>query len=476
MPAAVLDSRMAPRLRSRRAVATVCVLAALPLAALAGCTAGTAPKSAAVAPKPAAALTAAAVLQPAAASKPATSAHVAAAAVTAAAPTGLQFAPQASAAAGPPPAAIAKFRWSALTRSPLGHRDGPLLAWANGRLLEFGGWPADSTRRSAAGAAFDPATGRWRRLANAPAGGSFADRASSSVWTGRYLAVASGTGAPCPGNPAPAPHCWTGLALYNPTANRWTVLAVPRQFDGLTMDAVVWTGHDLIVGAASPPQANPDAARLALAAYSPTTRRWQLITPALPRGHSPGELNLVYDDERLLLWSLWQDPAGRGTWGTDVLAMNARGAWRNFTGRWPQGTQFGLTATSDGIMVAPGEYWCGDLCTGYPTSGADAYFANPATLALKRIPAGPLSELDPGFLDFVWAGDAIIAVSTVIGRDGSPGHSILSGDMALYDPATRRWSDLPATPGHPAVASTPVWTGTELLTIASAGTLFAFHH
>jgi hypothetical protein len=440
----------------------------LPLAALAGCAPTAAPKPAAAAPQ-------------AAAAAPRADAAAASVSVAHVAHVALQFGQDVAQPAGPPPAAIAKFRWSALASSPLGSRAGPLLAWADGRLLEFGGWPKGSTGRSAAGAAYDPATGRWKRIANAPPGGSFAVGNSSAVWTGRYLAVASGDAEPCPGNPAPAPHCWTGLALYNPTANRWTVLAVPRQLDGLSMGALVWTGHDLIVGAVSPmPQANPDAGRLALAAYSPTTRRWQLITPVLPSGHSPGELNLVYDDGRLLLWSLWQHAVKsgqgqEGSWGTDVLAMNARGVWRNVTGKWPQGIAFGVSATSDGIMVAPGDYWCGDLCTGFLTSGADAYFANPATLARKRIPAGPLSELDPAFLDFVWAGDAIIAVSTVFGRDGSPAHPILSGDMAMFDPATGRWTGLPATPGHPEMGATPVWTGTELLTLTAAGTLFTFH-
>jgi hypothetical protein len=445
VPGAVRNARRARTSHGRRALAAVCVLAALPFAALAGCTAAAAAK-------------------PAAAAAPQPTEQAA-----------LQFDPNVPQVPGPRPAAIAKFRWSALASSPLAYRNSPLLAWADGRLLEFGGFPQGSTGRSAAGAAFDPATGRWKRIANAPPGGSFADGDSSAVWTGRYLAVASGNAAPCPGNPAPAPHCWTGLALYDPAANRWTVLAVPAQFDGLAMGAVVWTGHDLIVGAASESATNPDAGRLALAAYSPVTRRWQLITPALPNGHSPGELNLVYDDGRLLLWSLWQDAVQPGTWGTDVLTMNARGVWRNVTGHWPQGIAFGVSAASDGIMVAPGDYWCGDLCTGYGTSGADAYFANPATLALKRIPAGPFSALDPGAFNFVWAGDAIIAVSTVFGRDGSAAHPILSGDMAMFDPATGRWSELPATPGHPEMSSTPVWTGTELLTLTTAGTLLAFH-
>ncbi len=446
-------------LRVRGAMAAVCLLAALPLAALAGCTA-------AVTPDPTAAI----------ASKSAEAAPVTVPpASTSAAKVALQFDQNAAGASGPAPAAIAKFRWSALAGSPLGYRNSPLLAWADGQLLEFGGWPAGSTGRSAAGAAFDPGTGKWKRITSAPPGGSFTDGDSWAVWTGQYLAVASGTAEPCPGNPAPAPRCWTGLALYNPTANRWTVLAVPRQFDGLAMGAVVWTGADLIVGAVSPlTETNPNAGRLAVAAYEPATGRWQSITPALPRGHAPGELNLVYDGGRLLLWSLWQDAVKPGTWGIDVLAIDAGGVWRNVTGSWPQGTAFELSATSDGIMVAPGGYWCGDLCTGFATSGADAYFANPATLALTRIPAGPLSEISA--FGFVWAGDAIIAVSTVFGRTGPTAHPILSGDMAMFDPAGQRWTELPATPGHPEITSDPVWTGTELLTLTTNGGLLAFRH
>ena len=426
----------------------VCLLGAL---AVVGCTAVTPDPTAAVAAKSAEA------------------------APMAAAKVALQFGPNTTAAPGPAPAAIAKFSWSALAGSSLGYRNSPLLTWADGRLFELGGWPAGSTGHSAAAAAYDPATGQWKRIASAPPGGSFADGDSSAVWTGQYLAVSSGNGEACPGHPAPAPHCWTGLALYNPTLNRWTVLAVPRQFDGLSMGAVVWTGHDLIVGAAAESATNPNAGQLALAAYSPTTRRWQPITPALPRGHTPGALNLVYDDGRLLLWSFWQDAVKPGTWGVDVLTMNARGVWRNVTGTWPQGTEFGLTATGAGILVAPGGYWCGDLCTGFNTSGADAYFANPATLALKRIPAGPLSELSPGSFGFVWAGDAIIAVSTLSGATGPTAHPILPGDMAMFDPATQRWTELPATPGHSQATGDSVWTGSELLTLTTDGQLLAFH-
>jgi hypothetical protein len=440
----------------RRAVAAACVLAALPLAALAGCTAAAASKPAAAPPQLSASMTAA--------------------------PVAIQFGKSAAGAPGPAPAVIAKFRWSALAGSPLGYRNAPLLAWAGGRLVEVGGWAKGSgTGRSAAAASFDPATGRWQRIAGAPAGGSFADGDTSAVWTSRYLAVASGTAAACPGDPAPAPHCWTGLTLYDPTANRWTVLAVPRQFDGLSMAAVVWTGHDLIVGAVGPVNAtSAEAGRLALAAYSPTTRRWQTITPPLPRGHAPGGLYLVYDAGRLVLTSQWQHavatgPVPQGTWGVDVLTMTAAGVWRNVTGQWPQASAYGTTATSDGVLDTPGDFWCGDLCLGAMENSDHSYFVNPVTLTSKRIPAGPFGAVESGTLNWVWAGDAILTVDAEPNPDGSTGHYVLPGDMAMFDPATGRWTVLPATPGHPPLAGSSVWTGTELLNLTESGALFAFH-
>ena len=446
----------------RRAVAAACVLAALPLAALAGCTG-------AAASKPAAAPTTAGTA-------PRLSTSLTAGQVT------LQFGPTGAGAPGPAPAAIAKFRWSALAGSPLGYRNAPLLAWAGGRLVEVGGWAKGSgTGRSAAAASFDPATGRWRRIAGAPAGGSFADGDTSAAWTGRYLAVASGTAAPCPGDPAPAPHCWTGLTLYDPTDNRWTVLAVPRPFDGLGMAAVVWTGHDLIVGAVGPENAaNPDAGRVALAAYSPTTRRWQTLTPPLPPGHAPGGLYLVYDDGRLVLTSQWlhaaaTGPGSQGTFGVDVLTMTAAGAWRNVTAQWPRAVAYGTTATSDGVLDTPGDFWCGDLCTGAFINNDRSYFVNPVTLAARLIPAGPFAALESGDLNWVWAGHAILTVDAEPNPDGPTGRPILSGDMAMFDPATGRWTVLPATPGHPPLAGSSVWTGTELLNLTEAGALFAFH-
>ena len=439
----------------RTSLAAAAVAAVLPLAALAGCSTASQP------------------MQP---SPPATQ-------VATSAPT-LQGAQQPTkradqptdAATTAPIVALSTFRWSTLASSPLGYRNSPLLAWAGDRLIEVGGWPKNSTGHSAAAASFDPTTGRWQRIPNAPPGASFVEDQTSAVWTGQYLAVASGTAASCAGKS----NCWTGATLYDPAANKWTVLALPSAFDGQTMQAVVWTGRQLVFAAALPgPDTNPDAGRMALAAYTPGTGSWQTITPTLPDGHSPGELYLVADDGDLVLTALWVHTVGNGqgpngTWGVDELAMNSAGTWRNITRQWPQDLVYGTAATSDGVLATPGSSWCGDLCTGLFTDSEHSDLVNPATLTTTQIPAGPFSSLQAGDLAWAWADGALITMDMVDGADGPVAHPLLSGDMAQYNPATRRWSDLPAAPGHPPLAN-PVWTGAELLTVTTNGQLLAFH-
>jgi hypothetical protein len=155
--------------------------------------------------------------------------------------------------------------------------------------------------------------------------------------------------------------------------------------------------------------------------------------------------------------------------------MTAAGVWRNVTEQWPQAIAYGTTATGDGVLDTPGDLWCGDLCTGVFTDNDRGYFVNPVSLAAKRIPAGPFAALESGDLTWVWAGDAILTVDAAPNPDGPSGRPILSGDMAMFDPATQRWTGLPATPGHPPLAGSSVWTGTELLNLAESGALFAFH-
>jgi hypothetical protein len=391
--------------------------------------------------------------------------------------------------------AAAGFRWTARASSPLGARSGPLVVWAGRQLLEIGGLVARGSQATSAGAAFDQATGRWHRIAPVPGNAGVNPDGSyglsldpASAWTGTYLAVANGLVKSCPKagpaaaaqartSTAAAPSCWTGVALYDQKANRWTALTLPKQLDGLEVSAVTWTGRDVVVGAVDAAAFGTSKGRLALAEYDVATRRWQVITPAVPGGHPARYLDLAFADGRLLLWSQWDrvvtSKNGFADYaGVDVLAMNARGAWRNVTGGWPQEQTVSTPVpTGDGLLFAPGQIWCGLGCIP-PFSSERGYLANPVTLTRKTIPEGPLGQQNAAY---VWAGDAIMAVdenSQVVG----PGINVRPGDMEMYQPAAARWTGLPAVPGHPSSLSvTPVWTGTELLALTDAGRLSALH-
>ena len=197
---------------------------------------------------------------------------------------------------GPSAAQLTHFRWSALPPSPLGPRSEPVLAWTGQGLLELGGTKNGSTTSD--GAVFDPATGHWRTIAPVRANVGFSN--AVDVWTGHQLFIANGQIDNCLGGIPHADRCLPHAGLYNPATNQWTTTLLPKQLDGLTLSAAVWTGRDVILAGV-----NPAHARLRIGDYDPVTRRWHTITPTLPASHPPIALAMVATPSRVLLWSLW---------------------------------------------------------------------------------------------------------------------------------------------------------------------------
>ena len=374
------------------------------------------------------------------------------------------------AGSGPAAAQIARFHWSGLPASPLGPREEPSLAWDGTELLELGGLKGGFTADD--GAAFNPVTGRWHRIASPPRGVGFWN--AVSVWTGRQLLVASGHPKSCHagrGGGGTPQGCQLVAGLYDPAADRWSATTLPRQMAGLGAAAAVWTGHDIIVAGV-----DINRGRLGVAAYNPAAGAWRVITPALPAGHQPRQVAMVAAAGRLILWSLWDRVrGGDGYAGVDVLAMGPAGAWRDVTAGWPQHQEVrspGFTGTA--VLVAPGQIWCGLSCIP-PMTSYPGYFADPATLTRTQIPGGPLGLANPAF---IWSGRAVIAIDLQSSIDldttmGGGQHPIRPGDTALWEPATSRWLRLPAPPGAPEFSAIPVWTGTRLLAVADTGKLLA---
>jgi len=327
-------------------------------------------------------------------------------------------------------------------------------------LIELGGLRKGNTTQD--GAAYDPGTGRWHTIAPMRVNVGFDN--ATTAWTGRQLFVTNGQVASCLGG-EPLSNCLARAGLYDPATNHWTTTLLPKAMEGMFPEASVWTGHQIVLAAVE-----ENRGRLAVASYNPATRRWHVITPRLPKLHPAGFVALAVAPGRVLLWSAWDRAQGNALyWGVDVEALARDGRWRDVTSNWPQNhTLTAFAYTRRGILVSPSEFWCGP-CPG-PFVAFPGFFANPVSLHRTAIPAGPLGQAVP---EFIWTGNAIIAVN--IGASvGGPGVRIRPDDMALYIPATKHWSRLAAMPRRPALSVTPVWTGTELLTLTDSGHLLAF--
>jgi hypothetical protein len=157
--------------------------------------------------------------------------------------------------------------WGPMPPGPLSARSYAASAWTGSELLIWGGFSGDCCVPSEMflddGAAFDPATGRWRVLPASP----LSERAPFSVWTGRELIVW--------GSRDRTVRHLDGAAYY-PDTNTWRPIA-----DGpieLTDGSAVWTGEEMIVfGAALNGNNHAETVTDIGAAYDPTTDRWRKI-------------------------------------------------------------------------------------------------------------------------------------------------------------------------------------------------------
>ena len=374
---------------------------------------------------------------------------------------------------GPSAAAMAGFRWSTLPPSPLGARSQPLVAWAGRELIELGGFRKGVSQYD--GAAFSPATGRWRMIAPVRSNVGFLN--AVDVWTGHQLFVANGQNESClitQHAKSALARCLPHAGLYDPVTNTWSVTLLPRQMDGLDLTAAVWTGRVVVLVGV-----NTAHALLGVAAYNPASGRWRMITPALPADHPPVGAAIVATPDRLILWSLWSKSTRQSATsvavasGIDVLALGPAGQWHTITGNWPQHKVVADPAYSNGtILIPPGQIWCG-ICS-HPSFTYQAELTSPRTLDRTPIPAGPLAPhpgIEPGI--WLWTGRAAIAANT--SSYGPAAEQLMTiSQLGSYNPATKHWHLLPLPPGSPPIAASPLWTPTQLLLLTATGKLLAF--
>jgi hypothetical protein len=163
--------------------------------------------------------------------------------------------------------------------------------WTGGEAI-FLDYGAPGTGARVTGQAFDPSSRTWRMLPPAPipAASRAKYRDGTTVWTGSELIVWGG-GAPR----GPGPRAG---AAYDPATNRWRRIADAPI--GLNLASGVWTGDEMLVFGSLLDGRNYATTRTSIgAAYDPTRDLWRRLPPSRL---SPQATSAVMSGERVLAW------------------------------------------------------------------------------------------------------------------------------------------------------------------------------
>ena len=361
--------------------------------------------------------------------------------------------------------AIVYGTWSAIPPAPLTVRYGSVRAWTGNEMLVVGGQEPDFTPGipptvDLDGAAFDPATGRWRRLPRAPIP---VGPSSASAWTGSQLFVWSGGVA----------GLFDAGALFDAATNRWRRLPTspltPRSYA-----ITVWTGLDVLV-LGGDTHIDNSAPLSDAATYDPSTDRWTRAptVPEVPGHVRMGNTELalqpvaVWTGDEVLVWFPWyrhrrpvpgvQDPAG-----LDLFS------WTPGSNRWKV-----VRTTGEAPVVAAAAYWTGSEVVlpasrssvfepGITEPTAPGSIFDPQTDRYRATTPSPTGPPDVG----LWTGAALVSGTFAPPVDGRANGLAAS----VWDLATERWSHMPNW-------STPYadlfWTGRQI--VALGGNASASH-
>ena len=155
--------------------------------------------------------------------------------------------------------------WRPLPEAPEGRSDMQTI-WTGDQILFWGGYDDDGSPRMD-GLSFDPLTDRWARIPPAPLN----HQVATSVWTGSEMIVWGG------GERGSASS--RQGAAYDPVAGSWRELA-PAPV-GLNHADAIWTGREMIVFGSSQDGRNIAETETAVGArYDPASDRWAALPPS----------------------------------------------------------------------------------------------------------------------------------------------------------------------------------------------------
>jgi hypothetical protein len=176
--------------------------------------------------------------------------------------------------------------WRAITAAPLRGRSDHTAIWTGDEMVVWGGATDDGAKDfellSGDGAAYDPETDAWRRIATAPVRSREGHKGSKAVWTGNVMLVWNGTDG----------------AAYDPDSDTWRRLPDTPLEGARYSDTAVWTGEEMIVWGGDPTGGVDGFADGA--AYNPAQDRWLAIPQAPIEGRY--QHAAVWTGEAMMVW------------------------------------------------------------------------------------------------------------------------------------------------------------------------------
>jgi hypothetical protein len=362
---------------------------------------------------------------------------------------------------------LAAGHWSVLPPAPIPARDNPVVVWTGREIIVWGGESGpQGTVLHADGAAYDPSTGRWQVLPAAPISGRMS---AAAVWTGSEMVIWGGYD-----NAALPLHVSAAGAAYNPATNRWRLLP-PSPLSPRHGAQAVWTGDSVFILGGAPAVINSQGDFDADGAlYNPAANTWQAVRPPpAPAGHGLDWVLAAQARDRTLAWSTWSITTPAGPDSTSTTAGVDFYTYNEPSGRWAKldqssspvvdPTQAIWTGQEALLRGAPG--YCGG-CAGGTTTEVSGFY-DPATNSWAPIAPDPIAMDQP---QSAWTGAAIISVDLTSESSSATG-SITPGGATAYDPGRQQWYNLPASPAACPGYAPPIWTGQQVIAIcASPGT------
>jgi hypothetical protein len=330
--------------------------------------------------------------------------------------------------------------WRPLSKAPIPGRIAQSAVWTGSEMIVWGGVGGGGERSD--GAAYNPATRKWRRIAPSPSGvrGGGGLR-SVAAWTGSEMVVWAGNS---PDGPA-------GGAAYNPRTDTWRRL--PKGPLGIREGyAPVWTGTEmLIVGG----NRGDTIARPTAAAVNPRTGSWRRLRAldaitATPNG-------AVWNGREAFICCVRTEPAGQPVLiaynpTTDALRQISLAAapTLDLTPIAWTGTEVVFSTSSDPLFSSTGVVRYNTTTGRWRTAKAAPCAPPPRDL--------PSQGGSPKrYTQIAWIGDRLVAAC---GTNG----------LQIYSPRTDTWR--PIKPGPSPLnnrgGSAIVWTGTDLIAWSGA--------